>query len=143
RRVYSQNIDGLEYQTNLPPERLVSCHGSLGQIACEACGAGADTAWFLAALRANIKDIYGVDPEAPAQSTPIRCPSCGAAAVKPSTVLYGRQLPAEYFAASQADFPDAVDALVVVGTSLTIKPVNQLPLLTNDRALRVFVNLEP
>mmetsp|Transcript_276 Transcript_276/g.296 ORF Transcript_276/g.296 Transcript_276/m.296 type:complete len:151 (+) Transcript_276:59-511(+) len=29
-RVYTQNIDGLDYQMDIPHEKIVPCHGSLG-----------------------------------------------------------------------------------------------------------------
>ncbi|KAL3782571.1 hypothetical protein ACHAW5_004879 [Stephanodiscus triporus] len=37
-RLYTQNIDGLEFQTGLPRERVVNVHGSMGAAACELCG---------------------------------------------------------------------------------------------------------
>lgn len=40
-------------------------------------------------VRSNIKDIYGLDPEAPTVSTPIRCAACGKPTLKPTTVLFG------------------------------------------------------
>jgi hypothetical protein len=34
-RLYTQNIDGLDFQTRLPPELIVPVHGSMGSVACE------------------------------------------------------------------------------------------------------------
>lgn len=34
-RLYTQNIDGLDFQTSLPPELIVPVHGSMGSVACE------------------------------------------------------------------------------------------------------------
>ena len=50
----------------------------------------------------QIKDIYKDDPAhsepaGPDTSTAILCPSCHKPKVKPTTVLYGRNLPAQFF----------------------------------------------
>eukprot|EP00967_Tisochrysis_lutea_P119796 scaffold195848_cov31-Tisochrysis_lutea.AAC.2 len=34
-RLYTQNIDGLDFQTTIPPELIVPVHGSMGNVACE------------------------------------------------------------------------------------------------------------
>lgn len=72
-------------------------HGTIRKAACEACGAAADHAAFVAAVRANVKDLYGVDPAAPSESRPVPCGACGASALKPTTVLFGGMLPGAFF----------------------------------------------
>eukprot|EP01126_Amoeba_proteus_P006511 TRINITY_DN12279_c0_g1_i1.p1 TRINITY_DN12279_c0_g1~~TRINITY_DN12279_c0_g1_i1.p1 ORF type:complete len:212 (-),score=40.41 TRINITY_DN12279_c0_g1_i1:249-884(-) len=37
QRLYTQNIDGFDYQTNVPKEKVVGVHGSLGRVLCEFC----------------------------------------------------------------------------------------------------------
>ncbi|KAG8467337.1 hypothetical protein KFE25_000653 [Diacronema lutheri] len=97
-RVYTQNIDGLDLMTSIARERIVCVHGTLGRAACEACGHEADFDDFARRVRAGIKDIYDVDPSAPAASSPVACACCGALSVKPMTVLFGGALPADVFA---------------------------------------------
>ena len=106
RRVYTQNIDGLDYKTGIPADKMIAVHGSLGRVECERCGAPYPSVDFVAALKTNIKDIYGLDPDAPAESRGIPCGACGAAAVKPATVLYGRALPREFFRHKDTDLAD-------------------------------------
>eukprot|EP01127_Copromyxa_protea_P003938 TRINITY_DN1369_c0_g1_i1.p1 TRINITY_DN1369_c0_g1~~TRINITY_DN1369_c0_g1_i1.p1 ORF type:complete len:325 (+),score=63.56 TRINITY_DN1369_c0_g1_i1:31-975(+) len=125
-RLYTQNIDGLDYQTNIPSDFIVGVHGSLGQIGCEFCGADCDVHEFQEKVKKNIKDIYGCDAQAPKESTPIFCESCGKPGLKPKTVLYGRRLPPAYFESVEKDFPDHVDLLMIAGTSLTVGPANGL-----------------
>ena len=36
-RLYTQNIDGLDYQCELPSDKIVAVHGSIGRVACEGC----------------------------------------------------------------------------------------------------------
>eukprot|EP00759_Apiculatamorpha_spiralis_P016114 PhF_6_TR22501/c0_g1_i3/m.31904 len=129
-RVYTQNIDGLDYQTDIPPAKLESVHGTLYEIQCESCKKDfpGGLAAFLPLLKTNIRDIYGVEKDAPAVSSPILCPHCSQPGLKPRTVLYGSPLPRTFFQATEADFDNNnVDCLIVMGTSLTVGPANLLP----------------
>ena len=142
-RVYTQNIDGLYQQcTGIPVEKVVNVHGTLGAAACEACGNPADFDEFCNSVRENIKDIYQEDINAPRESTPVTCSSCGRAAVKPKTVLFGSSLPSEFFERGAEDMPK-VDMLIVAGTSLVVSPANSLVYSVPDEAIRVVINKEP
>jgi NAD-dependent SIR2 family protein deacetylase len=141
-RVFTQNIDGLDYQTGINPARVTNVHGSIGVIACETCGAPAEPKAFCAELRAKIKDIYGTDAQAPKESSPIKCAKCRNATVKPSTVLFGSDLPEEFFKLSRKELPD-VDLLFVAGTSLVVSPANSVVQMVSSTCPRVIVNNEP
>ena len=105
-RLYTQNIDGLDYQcATVPPDKIVPVHGSIGRVACESCGAPEGFGAFCDKVRTHIKDIYGQDPAAPAESSPIVCGACGKPAVKPTTVLFGASLPEEFFSRVAEDLP--------------------------------------
>lgn len=141
-RLYTQNIDGLDLQLNIPADKIVPVHGSLGRAACEACGHGHELSSFCDAVSSRIKDIYDVDPSAPAESSPIACTLCGEASVKPTTVLFGGQLPEEFFTLTAADLPD-VDLLIVAGTSLNVGPANGIVERVAKHTTRLLVNDEP
>ena len=103
-RLFTQNIDGLDFQCDsVPAEKIVAVHGSIGRVACEGCGAPVDFDAFCAEVRASIKDLYGIDEAAPAESRPIPCGACARPLVKPTTVLFGSNLPAEFFERSEGD----------------------------------------
>ena len=146
RRVFTQNIDGLDYQTGISAAKVVSVHGSMGQIACEGCAASMDSNAFKTAVRTSIKDIYGVDDDnAPRESKEIPCEQCGRPLVKPNTVLYGRSLPPSFFSAVEEDFPAGgglVNILFVAGTSLTVQPASSVPDYATA-SFRVVVDLHP
>lgn len=141
-RLYTQNIDGLDYQLALPPEKVVAVHGSIGTAACESCGRAVDFDSFCADVRSRIKDIYQVEPGAPAESSPIKCAACNKPTVKPTTVLFGASLPSEFFSRSEEDLPRC-DLLIVAGTSLVVSPANSLVYSVPDETLRLVVNNEP
>eukprot|EP01124_Arcella_intermedia_P031798 TRINITY_DN7270_c0_g1_i1.p1 TRINITY_DN7270_c0_g1~~TRINITY_DN7270_c0_g1_i1.p1 ORF type:complete len:328 (-),score=57.16 TRINITY_DN7270_c0_g1_i1:143-1126(-) len=143
RRLYTQNIDGLDYQTNIPIDKMVPVHGSMGRIECEFCHAVCPIEDFREKVKRQVKDIYDIDPTAPATSTPIPCVSCSKNGLKPATVLYGSALPTAFFDCKEVDFPDHVDLFFVVGTSLTVSPANFLVTLPSKQAHRVLVNREP
>eukprot|EP00978_Attheya_sp_CCMP212_P022907 scaffold69257_cov59-Attheya_sp.AAC.1 len=141
-RVYTQNIDGLDRQCmGIPSDKIINVHGSLGAAACESCGAPMEMAEFCQLVSTHIKDIYGTDPGAPSESSPIPCPSCGKHTVKPTTVLFGSHLPTEFFEQSEVDLPET-DLLIVSGTSLVVSPANSLVYQVPDTTIRVVVNRE-
>lgn len=126
-RHYTQNIDGLDLQPQVPPEKMVHVHGSLAKVACEACGAPYPTEQFIAKVTTNIRNIYdSADVKAPQESTNILCEACGKPQVKPETVLYGTSLPSRFHTCMKEDFPSCIDLLIVAGTSLTVFPASNL-----------------
>lgn len=138
-RLFTQNIDGLDFQLDLPKEKIIPVHGTIGIIQCESCEHVMGKEAFVAEVKSKIKDIYKIDASAPASSTPILCPACGMKTVKPATVLYGRGLPAAFFEHGEPDMAEC-ELLFVVGTSLTVMPAAGLPSMAADRAHRVLVN---
>ena len=145
-RVYTQNIDGLQQQcTSLPKDKIVGVHGTISQAKCEGCGHEMDFDEFCNKVETNIKDIYNDDKDDVKQqkkSSPIVCPNCGRALVKPKTVLFGRSLPEEFFIRAQQDMPKC-DLLIVAGTSLVVSPANSLVYKVPDTTVRVVINNEP
>jgi NAD-dependent SIR2 family protein deacetylase len=143
RRIYTQNIDGLQFDCGIPDEKIVAVHGTISEAACEKCGNICPKDRFITAVRENIINIYDPnDPEAPRSSTNICCLSCGAPQVKPRTVLFGTSLPRNFFSCAGEDFPDNVDLLIVAGTSLVVMPAGGLVGAVSYSTPRVVVNLE-
>jgi len=142
RRLYTQNIDGLDFQTDIPHDKISPVHGSMGKISCESCGEDYPIDQFREKVKTFIKDIYKNDLSAPDHSTPIPCDKCNKPGLKPKTVLYGSSLPAHYHECISVDFPDSVDLLVVAGTSLTVSPANLLVCKVGPSTPRLVVNRE-
>lgn len=141
-RLFTQNIDGLDYQCDVPHEKIVPVHGSLGRVSCEHCGAPCDFEQFCNDVQAKIKDIYGRDPLAPAESSNIACAECGQNQLKPSTVLFGGRLPPEFFQHVSSDLPSC-DLLIIAGTSLVVAPANSVASRVPASTRRLVVNREP
>lgn len=133
----------MDFQVDLPREKLINFHGSLANVECEFCKAPYESAAFLDAVRSKIKNIYDpTDAEAPAESSNILCPACGAAGVKPSTVMYGCSIPQPVYDAIENDFPGNVDLVIVMGTSLTVYPAAGLVRSVHPDVPRILLNNE-
>ena len=144
-RVYTQNIDGLDYQVGLENDLIVPLHGSIGKASCEFCKEEYPFPEFCDAVQTKIKNIYDEmdDPEAPSESSSILCKTCQRPGVKASTVLYGANLPTDAFEKMAIDFPDRVDLLIIIGTSLTVYPAAGLVEQVNKSVPRLLVNVDP
>lgn len=141
-RLFTQNIDGLDYQTAIPRDKICPVHGTIRQVACEACGTPMDFDRFCDELQAGVKDIYGMDPSAPKASANIFCDFCGKPAMKPTTVLFGSSLPRSFFDFAATDLPNA-DLVIVAGTSLVVSPANSVAYGVPETTRRLIVNREP
>jgi NAD+-dependent protein deacetylase sirtuin 2 len=143
RRLYTQNIDGLDFQcTGIPNDMICAVHGSIGKAACEHCGKEMELSAYVRLVREQIKDIYGIDASAPANSSPICCPSCGRPAVKAATVLFGGSMPEAFFRLKRADLVDP-DLLIVAGTSLAVFPASAIALDAPPATRRALINRDP
>eukprot|EP00746_Dinoflagellata_sp_MGD_P136868 gnl/MRDRNA2_/MRDRNA2_70723_c0_seq1.p1 gnl/MRDRNA2_/MRDRNA2_70723_c0~~gnl/MRDRNA2_/MRDRNA2_70723_c0_seq1.p1 ORF type:complete len:323 (-),score=47.15 gnl/MRDRNA2_/MRDRNA2_70723_c0_seq1:87-1055(-) len=140
-RLYTQNIDGLDYQTGVDSGRICNVHGSIATVSCESCQAPADFGEFCRSVRENIKDIYGIDSTAPVNSTSIACAKCGRPTVKPDTVLFGSSLPRRFFTLADQDLHTA-DLLIVLGSSLVVSPANTVVMRVSEDCPRLIVNKE-
>eukprot|EP00164_Ancoracysta_twista_P001107 GFYU01001450.1.p1 GENE.GFYU01001450.1~~GFYU01001450.1.p1 ORF type:complete len:356 (+),score=42.78 GFYU01001450.1:27-1070(+) len=138
-RVYTQNIDGLDFCTDLPQDKIISVHGTMGEIKCEFCKIFYPMDDFRKDVTTKIKDIYNMDSEAPTTSSNLNCPKCHKAGLKPNTVLYGTQLPDAFFEQADPDLSD-VDLLFVIGTSLTVYPACEAVTKVKNNCVRVIVN---
>jgi NAD-dependent deacetylase len=68
--------------------------------------------------------------------------TCGGK-LRPSVVLFGEGLPEDIFMKA-IDSSEKADLFIVLGSSLTVTPANQFPLIAKEQGAKlVIVNLEP
>ncbi len=113
--VATQNVDGFHQQAN--QQRVHELHGSIRKVRCHSCERQADVESFL---------------------TGQACSAC-AGRLRPGVVLFGETLPEGAWRQALTDLRSA-ELTVVVGTSLQVYPVAQLPSMTTGRV--VMLNLE-
>jgi len=111
--VVTQNIDLLHERAG--SHEVVEVHGSIRTFTCLQCGAGYDLPYVLRLLKAGLDD-------------PPRCSSC-AAIVKPDVVFFGELVPERPMARAHA-LARAARLLLVVGSTLEVWPVAELPAQT-------------
>lgn len=121
-RLYTQNVDTLE--RGIPDERLRCVHGSWRQSECLSCG-----------------KRYGIEDLRPAVAAGVvpHCVACGGL-IKPGIVFFGQ--PTYWDDREICQDACAADLLLVIGTSLRVRPISELPDLM-ARVPAVLINWEP
>ena len=126
--IITQNIDGLHQKAGSDPERVLELHGSSHRLRCVRCGREYDSAEIVERLEQGERDP--------------RCVVCGGV-LRSSTVLFGESLPEETLRRA-VEASTTADLMLVVGSSLVVKPAAQLPVVARKRgAPLVIVNREP
>lgn len=122
RGVVTQNIDGLHQAAG--SKRVVEYHGAATELHCIGCGS-----------------TY---PLKRARRSPDRAPRCRCGnPLKPRVVMYGEMIPLAALSEAQA-LVEGADLMLVVGTSATVAPASELPLLAKAAGAKVVeFNVEP
>ncbi|XP_029376944.1 NAD-dependent protein deacetylase sirtuin-1 [Echeneis naucrates] len=126
-RNYTQNIDTLEQVAGV--QRIIQCHGSFATASCLVCKHKVDCE----AVRADI--FNQVVPRCR------RCPDIPLAIMKPDIVFFGENLPEMFHRAMKQD-KDEVDLLIVIGSSLKVRPVALIPNSIPHEVPQVLINRE-
>jgi NAD-dependent deacetylase len=126
--IITQNIDGLHQKAGSAPERVLELHGSSHRLRCVDCGWIHDSAGIVDRLESGERDP--------------RCERCGGV-LRTSTVLFGEPLPEATLRKAVAACTET-DLMLVVGSSLVVKPAAQLPIVARKGgASLVIINREP
>ncbi|CAB3406463.1 unnamed protein product [Caenorhabditis bovis] len=124
-RNYTQNIDTLERQTGIT--RVVECHGSFSKATCLNCGAKYDG------------EIIREDVMAQRVA---KCRVCDDGVIKPNIVFFGEDL-AQDFHRQISEDKNNVDLVVVIGSSLNVRPVSLIPFSVDENVPQILINREP
>jgi NAD-dependent SIR2 family protein deacetylase len=111
-RVYSQNVDTLE--RGIADDHLRCVHGSWRENECVQCH--------------QVYSMEDLRPAVMAGAVP-QCVRCGGP-IKPGIVFFGQATNLDEMEAQQ-DAADA-DLLLVIGTSLKVKPISELPAIMSN-----------
>jgi NAD-dependent deacetylase len=119
KSIITQNVDGFHQQAG--SKRVAELHGTLQKLHCQSCGKEYSSEEYVN------KDYY--------------C-TCGGV-LRPSIVLFGETLPMEAFQFALEEAEKA-DLFIVLGSSLSVTPANQFPLIAKEHGARlVIINREP
>ncbi|CAF0894142.1 unnamed protein product [Rotaria sordida] len=127
-RNYTQNIDSLEHLCSIT--RLIQCHGSFSTATCRIC--------HYTVKSDEIKN------EILQQKIPY-CPKCSKdinnTILKPDIVFFGEQLPDDFHKTISID-KNKCDLLIVMGSSLKVKPVSLVSELLPGDIPQILINRE-
>ena len=125
RRIYTQNVDGLELKAGVPYDKMVFAHGKITEAACPLCRKEYDI---------NIlRDEYVMKDKI------MYCTLCKTP-IKPKVIFYGEALPLNFYFNFILIF--RCDLAFIMGTSLRVTPFNFLPGKLPSNSWRVFINKE-
>lgn len=113
--IATQNVDGFHLQAG--NKNVDELHGSIHTFRCHECGAPATKEAFF--QKESCKVCNGK--------------------LRPNVVLFGEMLPENAWMNALANIREA-DLVLVIGTSLEVYPVNQLPTMTSGKT--VYINLD-
>ena len=119
--VITQNIDGLHQQAG--SQRVLELHGTAREVSCLSCDYRHDADEYVT----NFLE----------QQTVPDCPQCGGL-LKHATISFGQALPISVMEESQ-QLCLAADLIMVLGTSLTVRPAADLPHLAVQQGAKLVI----
>lgn len=164
---YTQNIDNVEGNVGIGKDKLVQCHGSWASFTCTKCGYQADGKQFYDDVKAK-RVVYHRDcpsmlrPPAPKRkrssnsrsrsryddngdedeydSAAFDLPQPGV--MKPNITFFGEKLPDNFFDRFKKHDRDIVDLIVVIGTSMSVSPVSEIPMAVPPDVPQIVISRE-
>lgn len=115
QRVITQNIDGFHKRAG--NKNVIPLHGSIHDFRCNDCNKATEEKAFMEKKS---------------------CRECGGS-LRPDVVLFGERLNQDYLEQAEEEMKKA-ELVIIIGTSLMIYPVNQLPAMTRGKT--VYINKE-
>ena len=125
KKIYTQNVDGLELKAGVPINKMVFAHGKITEAACPSCG--------------KEYDINVLKNEYVMKDKIMYCESCNTP-IKPKVIFYGESLPLSFILNFICIF--GCDLAFIMGSSLRVYPFNQLPDKLPSGTWKVFINKE-
>ena len=114
KSIITQNVDGFHQLAG--SKRIAELHGTLQKLHCEKCGREYDSSSY-------VKEAFYCE--------------CGGV-LRPSIVLFGESLPQDAFTFALEETEKA-DLFIVLGSSLTVTPANQFPMLAKESGAKLVI----
>ena len=157
---YTQNIDNLEELAGIDKSRLIQCHGSFATATCRNCKAQVKGTEIFDDIRAKrvakcrrcVEAIAAQESLIPKKKKrkPSRSddedsdddiPQPGV--MKPDITFFGEQLPNDFFKRFADTDSKTVDLVLVIGTSLKVAPVSEMPNYLPHDVPHIYISREP
>lgn len=166
---YSQNIDNIEANAGIRPEKLVQCHGSFATATCQKCGHQVQGDEIFADIKAGLiprctkcistlrgngsmkrKRSYNKSngkrgrrrsSDDDDDDGQYDIPSAGV--MKPDITFFGEELPDRFTQRLIKHDRDLVDLVVVIGTSLKVAPVSEVVPYLPPHIPQIYISRTP
>ena len=158
---YTQNIDNVEGNIGISREKLIQCHGSWATFTCLKCGYKTDGGQYFDNVKAGrvvyhqdcpptprppskkrkrgsksrSRSRYDEDDDYESESSSMHEPGV----MKPDITFFGERLPERFFDRFKEHDRDIVDLLIVIGTSLSVQPVSDIPLAVSQNIPQIAI----
>eukprot|EP00435_Cladocopium_sp_Y103_P011116 s2098_g2.t2 len=127
RRCYTQNIDSLERQAGVSPEKIVAAHGNMDEAHVVGTQRSVEVDELRQAIFAGEKGWRAL---------------AATHGGLPSVVMFGEDLPDRFWDLQDEDLRKC-DLMIVIGTSLVVEPFASLVGKVSPTAPRLLINREP
>ncbi|CAI6248728.1 unnamed protein product [Periconia digitata] len=165
---YTQNIDNVESHAGIRKEKLIQCHGSWATATCRKCGFKVPGEDIYDSVRSHeparckrcVEQIASQKPGMKRKrssngSKKRRGPSEDdsdsdgaydipeAGIMKPDITFFGEQLPNDFFDRLKEHDREKVDLVIVMGTSMKVAPVSEIPNFLPRDVPQIFISRDP
>ncbi|KAI2633011.1 SIR2-domain-containing protein [Hypomontagnella submonticulosa] len=167
---YSQNIDNIEANAGIRPDKLVQCHGSFATATCQKCGHRVEGDTIFADIKAGniprcVKCIAALRGNGTMKRKRSYNRSTGrktrrkssdddddddeqydiptAGVMKPDITFFGEELPDEFSRRLVKHDRDIVDLVIVIGTSLKVAPVSEVVPYLPPHIPQIYISRTP
>ncbi|ORY07786.1 DHS-like NAD/FAD-binding domain-containing protein [Clohesyomyces aquaticus] len=165
---YTQNIDNVESHAGIRSEKLIQCHGSWATATCRKCKYRIPGEEIFEDIRAHkpaecqrcVQEIATHKPGMKRKRSSNghkkrRAPggddsdSDGAydipqpGIMKPDITFFGEALPADFFDRLKTQDKDKVDLVIVMGTSMKVAPVSEIPNFLPRDVPQIYISRDP
>lgn len=163
---YTQNIDNVEANAGIRKEKLIQCHGSWATATCRKCKYNVPGEDIFDSVRAQkpaeckrcVMEIKAQKPglkrkrssngagSRKKRSSDEDSESDGAydipqpGIMKPDITFFGEQLPNDFFDRLKDVDKDKVDLVIVMGTSMKVAPVSEIPNFLPREVPQIYIS---
>ncbi len=129
----SQNVDNLHIKSGIPRDIIAELHGNFTLMKCLGCDvrfSKEEIGWD------DLVHGKGYRTQTPLPDQPV-CPKCSGRIIS-SIVNFGDPMPEREIAESSKQ-SQKCDVMLVIGSSLSVSPANQFPLIAKGRGAKIII----
>ncbi|KAI5196601.1 SIR2-domain-containing protein [Aureobasidium subglaciale] len=167
---YTQNIDNIEAYAGIEPEKLIQCHGSWATASCRKCHVEVPGDAIFEDVRQQrvsycqtCLDNIQKQPRKRKRTSngKVRSQSSHSDSeddgrydipqpgvmkltfARPNITFFGEKLPTRFFDRLTDHDATVVDLIIVIGTSMKVAPVSEIPNYVDEKVPQIYISKEP